>query len=588
MAIERAKRQLTAILALDAAGYSRLMGVDEEGTHARLKAVLGEVVEPRIAGDQGHVIKRTGDGLLAAFGSTHSAARVAIAVQEEMAERNRDLAGDRRIDLRIGINVGDVIVDGGEIYGDGVNIAVRLEGIAEPGEIYVSEAVAEQIRGALATSLVDLGERQLKNISQRVRVLRLGPRRAAGSGAARVLGPDFGPRQRPAIAVLPFVNMSGDPEQEYFADGLTEDLITAVASWRSFPVIARNSVFTFKGRSVDVRQIGRELGAQYVLEGSVRREQSRVRITAQLIEAESNVHVFADRYERDLVDVFAVQDDIATRIIGALEPELLRVESQRAASAPQLFSAYDHLLRGLWHHYRYTDEDNSAARRLFEEALRLDPSYAQAAAALATATIHRVMHGWAAAGEPVRDEALAQAQRAVALDPRAPHARFALGLCHLHAGRIAQARGEMEEVIRLHPSHAVAWVNLGNIHNYFDEPARALEAVAIAHRLSPNDPRHFLSVPALAGGLYLLGRYEEAVEEGRLGHLIKPDYVAPLRYVAAGLGQLGRSEEAAPFLAALAGSDGNLAGTERYLRTYYVATAALERILDGLRKAGMR
>jgi adenylate cyclase len=587
------KRRLAAVLALDVVGYSRLMGADEEGTHARVMTALRKVVEPRIHDCEGRIIKRTGDGALVEFASVLDAVRCAVAIQREMRAR---AAGDeqrRRMDFRIGIHLGDMLVEPDDIYGDGVNIAVRLEALAEPGGICVSRVVADQIEGKIKIELVDAGDQTLKNIERPVRVFHVRLPEDGGepvlivSGDAAAIPPSVpGFRGRPAIAVLPFANLSGDPEQEYFADGLTEDIITALASWRDFPVIARNSVFTYKGRNVDIRTVGRELGAKYVLEGSVRRHGNRFRITGQLIETESNLHVFADRYDREISDVFSVQDEITTSIVGALEPELLRVESGRAASAPHLFSAYDYLQRGLWHHYRYTAEDNISAQDYFRKSLEIDPSYAQAPAALAVTLIHSMVHGWQAEDVKIYAEALDLAQRAVSLDPRSPHGRYALAASYFHTSEIRVAIREMEEVIRLHPSHAVARANLGNLYNYVNQPDRARESVLVALRLSPTDPRKFIWMPALAGSLYLSGRYEEAVESGREGHAMKPDYVAPLRYVVAGLGQLGRASEAAPYLAALRKTDGDLARVRTYLGRYYIDATALDHIIEGLRKGG--
>jgi adenylate cyclase len=503
-----------------------------------------------------------------------------------MRQRHAEQPSDRGIAFRIGINLGEIIVEADDIYGDGVNIASRIEALAEPGGICVSQIVADQIGDKLGLAFLDIGEHELKNIARPLRVFRV---KLPENGTPAAVPPTRtipGFRDRPAIAVLPFTNMSGDPDQEYFADGLTEDIITALASWRSFPVIARNSVFTYKGRNVNVRTVGRELGAHYVLEGSVRRQDSRVRITAQLIEAETTHHIFADRYDRDVSDVFAVQDEIETSIVGAIEPELLRAESDRAASAPQLFSAYDFLQRGLWHHYRYTAEDNVKAQAFFRKSLAIEPNYALAAAALAVTLLHSIVQRWRQDDSEVAAEALLLAQRAVSLDQRSPQAHYALGASYFHTRNIRNAIREMEDVIRLHPSHAVARANLGNLLNYVNQPELALESVLTAMRLSPNDLRKFLWMPALAGSYYLAGRYEEAIEAGRQGYAMKSDYAAPLRYVAAGLGQLGRQAEAREILPILRRSDGDLTATEAYLRRYYIDETALKLIVDGLRKAG--
>lgn len=580
------ERRLAAVLVLDVAGYSRLMGQDEEGTHARVGGAIRDVAEPLIGENRGRVFKRTGDGVLAEFASVIDAARCAGAIQVAMALRPTGDPALPPIQFRIGLNLGDVIVEPPEIYGDGVNIAVRLEALAEPGGICVSQTVVDQVGEKLTVRFVDMGEQSLKNIARPVRVFRMVP--SDQIPAAKRVGTIAVPglEDRPAIAVLPFVNRSGDSDQEYFADGLTEDIITALASWRGFPVIARNSMFTYKGRGVDLRTVGRETGAHYVVEGTLRRLGSRLRISVSLSDVETSHCVFAERYDRDITDIFAVQDEISTSIVGELEPELLRVEGDRAARAPQLFSAYDFMQRGLWHHYRYTDEDNISAQDFFRKALDADPSYAEAAAALSIALVHRVFHRWETNGAKALEEALALGQRAVSLDRRSPQAHYALALSYVHTGNIATAMREMEEVIRLHPSHAAAWANLGNLCNYVNQPERATQSVLTALRLSPSDPRQFIWLAALAGSHYLSRQYDQAVEVGRRGYAMKRDFVAPLRYVVASLGQTGRRVEAEELLPLLRQADVDLSGTEAYLRKYYVDESALQSILAGLRKAG--
>ncbi len=587
MAPERVKRRLAAVLVLDVVGYSRLMGSDEEGTHARVTAVLRDLVEPLIDECNGRIVKKTGDGALVEFSSVVEATHCAVSIQRAMGKRDLEGPADRRIAFRIGINLGDVIIDADEIYGDGVNIAVRLEALAAPGDICVSQIVADQVGDKLGFDFVDLGEHELKNIAhpQRVFCVKLSENGRAAPALPRRTIPGF--KDRPAIAVLPFTNMSDDHDQEYFADGLTEDIITALASWRSFPVIARDSVFTYKGRNVDLRTVGRELGAHYVLEGSVRRQGTRVRVSAQMIEAETNHHIFADHYDREVSDVFAVQDEIETSIVGAIEPELLRAESDRAVNAPQSFSAYDFLQRGLWHHYRYTADDNERAQEFFRKSLAIEPNYLQATAALAVTLLHRVMHGWQVDDGTLKAEASLLARRAVSLDQRSPQAHYALGLSYMHTTEIRAAIREMQEVIRIHPSDAPARANLGNLYNYVNQPERALQSVLMAMHLSPSDSRQFTWIPPLAGSYYLAGRYDEAIETGLHGYAMKPDYVAPLRYVIAALGQLGRHAEAEELLPVLRRSDGDLAGVQAYLRRYYVDETALNLILDGLKKAGL-
>src|ERR1700674_3577491 len=340
MSTGRVERKLAAIMAADLANYSRLMGENEEGTHAALKACRGELVEPRVAEHRGRIVKTTGDGLLIAFDSVLDAVRCAVAIQEAMSARNAAVPEAERMVFRVGINVGDVIVDGDDIYGDGVNVAARLEGQADPGGIFVSARVQEDTVGRLEIGFEDLGERELKNIERPVRIFRLllDPAAAATHKTAGRRLPSFG--NRPAFAVLPFANTSGDPEQEYFADGISEDLMSAISIWSRFPVIPRNSSFAYKGRSVDIKQVGRELGARYVLEGSVRKAGNRVRITAQFTDAETGHQLWAERYDREIDDIFAIQDEITASIVAAVEPELLEVEERRASRTANL-AAYD-------------------------------------------------------------------------------------------------------------------------------------------------------------------------------------------------------------------------------------------------------
>ena len=351
MTEERVERRLTAILAADVAGYSRLMGVDEEGTLAALKMLRREVADPKIKEHRGRIVQTTGDGLLSEFASVVDAVRCAVEVQREITARNTGVPNERRIDFRIGINLGDIIIDENDIFGDGVNVAARLEALAEPGGICVSRVVRDQVRDKLAISFEDMGEQQVKNIARPVRAYRT--LLAESARAPPILPKTVAPPplpDRPSIAVLPFNNVTGDPEQEYFVDGITEDIITALSKWRWFLVIARNSTFAYKGKSVDLKQVGGDLGVRYVLEGSMRKAGQRVRITCQLIDATTGTHLWAERYDRDLTDIFAVQDDITSRVVAAIEPALSRAESQRGtAKRPEHMGAWDYCQRGFWH-----------------------------------------------------------------------------------------------------------------------------------------------------------------------------------------------------------------------------------------------
>jgi adenylate cyclase len=366
-------RRLTAIVAVDVAGYSRLMGADEEGTHERLKAHLGELVHPKIAEHRGRIVKNTGDGLLAEFASVLDAVRCAVAVQQGMVEREPDIPEEQRIRFRIGINLGDVIAEEHDIFGDGVNIAARLEALAEPGGICVSRVVRDQVRGRLHYTFADLGEKQVKNITRSLRVYRVrhdgAPIEQHPPASSRPLPlPD-----KPSIAVLPFANMSADPEQEYFADGIAEDIITAISRYPSLFVIARNSSFAYKGRAIDVKQIGRELGGATFSEGSLRRGGNRIRVTAQLVEAETGKHMLAEGYDRDLADIFAVQDEITEAVTIAITPAIADAEQQRAMrKQPATFDAWAAYQRGLWHFNNVTAEDNALAQKFFQQAIDLD------------------------------------------------------------------------------------------------------------------------------------------------------------------------------------------------------------------------
>jgi TolB-like protein len=388
---------------------------------------------------------------------------------------------------------------------------------------------------------------------------------------------------RPAVAVLPLANLSGDSEQEYFTDGLTEDLIAALSGWHALPVIARGSTFAFRKRQVDVRAIGRKLGALYVLEGTVRRDDRRVRIGVQLIEAESGENIFARHYDRKIADLGAVHDDIATHIVGQITPELLRHERERIARSPQLnLDAYECYQRGLWHHYHYAREHAEQAERHFRRSLQINGAYAPPAAALSIGILFSVMNGWA--GPDRYEEALQLAGRAVALDPRDPQAHFALGSVNYHAGHVATALKNMEEAIGLNSSHAAAYATLGFLYNYLDQPGKALRCVLNAFRLSPADIRQFMWYTALAGAYYLKGQYEDAIEAGNRGLAIRPDYLHTARYIAASLGQLGRTAEARRYLDMVRTIDGDLSRTEAVLGRVF-KPSALARVIEGLRRA---
>jgi adenylate cyclase len=383
-------RRLTAILAADVAGYSRLMGADEEATHERLKAHLRELVDPKIAEHRGRVVKNTGDGFLAEFASVVDAVRCAVEVQRGVAEANAASPPENRIEFRMGVNLGDVIAEEHDIFGDGVNVAARLEALAEPGGICVSRVVRDQVRDRLDYTFDDLGEQQVKNIARSVRVYRVRDRavpveQPLSGSAQRLPLPD-----KPSVAVLPFTNMSSDPEQEFFADGIAEDIITALSRYPSLFVIARNSCFIYKGRAVDVKQIGRELGVRYVLEGGLRKSGTRIRVTAQLVEAETSKHVWAERYDRDLADIFALQDEITEAATIAIAPAIADAELRRAMRKPPgSLDAWAAHQRGLWHVFKFSRNDDALAQKYFQQAIDLDPTFAGGCKGLTRARTRR-------------------------------------------------------------------------------------------------------------------------------------------------------------------------------------------------------
>jgi adenylate cyclase len=583
----RVRRRLAAILV---AGYSRLFPGDEADRFAGLTSFLTDIIEPLIPEFGGNIFKSAGDLVLIEFDSVVEASRCAAALRDAAAQMNQSRPNERHIAIRIGINLGDIIVEGGDVFGDGVNIAARLEALAEPGAIYISGIVHDQVVDKVEFDFEDLGPKELKNIRRPVHVYRMGGEKAkqaeefVEAGAPASL-PGFDDRR--AIAVLPFANFSGDSEQEFFADGITEDIITMLAGWRAFPVIARNSTFTYKGQTVDIKKVGQELGVRYVLEGSVRKSGRRVRVTAQLIQADSGHHIMAERYDRDLTDLFELQDEIATTIAGAIEPELLKFERDRIADQPQHNEdAYELYQRGVCHHYRHTKEDNLEAQAYFRQALAIDPDYPQATAALALALCNAGYLAWAEDAESSYAESYELAQRAVALDVRYPAARFALALVCAWTGRSDRSVAEFQEAINLNPSYAAAHVILGSMLTYRGQPEDGIVLVQKGIRLSPSDPRLFMWLPPLAAAHYQLRHYSESVEVARRSWTLKRNWPQALPYVIAGLAQLGQIAEAKAALADLKELDPNLSMARTTLERLYRNQAGIDHLLDGLRKAG--
>jgi TolB-like protein/class 3 adenylate cyclase/Tfp pilus assembly protein PilF len=581
------RRKLVCILSLDVVGYSRLMGLAEDATHRRVRHLFKNLVVPNVEGYDGRVIKSTGDGILAEFSSIVQGVLCAISIQQEM----RDAAArtnDSDIKFRIGVNSGEVIIEPEDIYGDEVNIAVRLQSVAEPGAICVSETVVQHVRERIPVGFYGIGTLNLKNITRPVEAFGIDvPDAPVRSPSQKRLNKARNVRRflsRPAIAVLPFVNMAPDQEQEYFVDGLTDEVTTGLSRLRVLPVIARSSAFSFKNKVNNPASIGKRLGALYVVEGTVRRSGNVVRVGIRLMDSELRQNIFAEQYDRPVQDVIALQDEISRAVVGEIAPELARYESERVTNLSAFsVSTYDLYQRGVWHHYRYTEEDSRTARSLFQASIESDEDYSPAVSGLAISIVHAAMSGWLPHNGFEDAEKLGS--RAVALDARDPQSHFALGVARYHLGEVRSSLKNLERCIQLNPSHAAAHANVGFLHNYLDQPEKALSSLETAFKLSPTDPRQFIWLTALAGALYLKGEYAASLEAGGRGLTLRPSYLHPARYVAASFGQLGRAAEAQTYVEMVRKLDGSLNGTRDILVRAF-EPEPLDRILDGLRKAG--
>jgi TolB-like protein/class 3 adenylate cyclase len=583
-------RRLTAILAADVAGYSRLMGADEEGTHERLKAHLRELVEPKIAEHRGRIVKNTGDGLLAEFASVVDAARCAVEIQRDMADREPEVPEERRIRFRIGINLGDVIAEPNDIYGNGVNIAARLEGLAEPGGICISRVVRDQIRDRLDYLFEDMGEQQVKNIARPVRVYRVRHQAIPSEQPASVSRQPLPVPDKPSLAVLPFQNMTGDAEQDYFVDGIVEEITTAISRLPWLFVISRSSCFTYKGQAVDVKQVARELGVRYVLEGSVRKAANRVRITGQLIDTSTGAHIWADRFDGALDDIFELQDQVASHVVGAIEPKLRQSEIERAAHKPtNSLDAYDLYLRASAVVRNLTAERVTEAARLCAQALELDPTYAPAAGLAAWCRVVQKVQGWIPPAGPEYVEGIELARRAVELGSDDPDTLWmaAHALAYLGAEN-ATGMSLVDRALALNPNSAHAWGVKGLIASWGGQSDTAIDALQRAMRLSPLDPRNFHNRFEI--GLSLLGarRYEEALEWVDQSLREQPRFAAAVRVKLSLCGHLGRAEEGRRCLMRLMELQPGLtiATFTAHAQTF-LSPAVTEIFVEGLRKAGL-
>ena len=577
----RAERRLAAILAADVVGYSRLMGADEEGTLAHLNALRRDHWEPKIAEHRGRIVKRTGDGMLIEFASVVDAARYATDIQRGMIERNTAIARDKRIELRIGLHIGDIIIEGDDIFGDGVNIAARLEGVSEPGGICFSRAAYEQVYGKLDVAFEDGGEQRLKNIAQPVRIfhVKFGTT-APSSGLA--------PPDEPSIAVLPFTNMSGDADQEYFSDGITEDIITDLSKIAGLLVIAGNSSFAYKGKSFDIRTVGRELGVRSILEGSIRKAGNRVRITAQLIDAANGAHLWADRYDRDLTDIFAVQDEVTCHIVDALKVKLTPVEAARIADIPtKSLEAHDLFLRGreLIFSRKWTREIFNQLVAHTTRAIELDPNYAEAYAGLGFAH-HQDFHNRFTGSPNALDIAEHFASIAVEKGPTAPFPHWVLAAVTLWKKKFDVVKRETEIALALNPNYALAWNTRGNAEAYSGHPLAAIPYFERAMRLDPAHTQQYTHF--LASAYLVAGQYEAAAASFRERIRLAPETDLSRGLLISALGHLGQIDEARRVWSELKQINPKYSFDGHLARLPFSNPADAGRIKDGFAKTGLR
>jgi TolB-like protein/class 3 adenylate cyclase len=590
---ERVERRLAAVLAADVAGYSRLMGRDEEGTLARLKSHRKSLVDPAIAAHRGRIVKTTGDGVLVEFASAVDAARCAVEVQRGMAGQNADVPEDTRIEFRIGIHVGDIIIDDNDIFGDGVNIAARLEGIAEPGGVCISDDAQRQVRGKVEVAFEDLGSRNLKNIAEPMRAWRMQLEGEAASSAppkpSAETAPPLARPEKPSIAVLPFQNMSGDPEQEHFADGMVEDIITGLSRSKALLVIARNSTFTYKGKAVDIKQVGRELGVRYVLEGSVRKAGNRARITGQLIDAGTGTHLWAERFDGLLEDIFDLQDRVTSSVIGAILPHLERAEIERAQRKPtESLQAYDYYLRALAASYRFSREANLEIIELTRAASAIDPQFALPHALAVFSFTQRKAFGWITNIADEISETRRLAARAIELDRDDARvlAMAGFGLAYV-VGDVEEGAVLLARAIQLDPNLVLARTWMGWTKVYLGEMDGAIEQLEVALRVNPLDPlRHTIST-AMAYAHFFAGRNDEASALATAVVRQQPNFVPGQRIMMACHAMAGRIDEARQACAAALRIDPTQRISVSNARAPFRRREDIEKLEQGFRIAGM-
>jgi adenylate cyclase len=576
---QRVQRRLAAILAADVVGYSALMQRAEEATYAEFERLKLEVVEPSLSRHDGRLIKTTGDGALAEFASPSAAVRCAVEIQESIA------SGRGSLKLRIGVNLGEVIVAAdGDLFGDGINIAVRLEGVADPGGILISEKVYSEVESKLDVGFEDRGEQQLKNISKPVRAF------AVRAGAHSLLSERLSAApplpDKPSIAVLPFENLSGDSEQQYFADGMVEEIITALSRFKWLFVIARNSSFTFKGRAVDIKEVGRRLGVRYVLEGSVRKASGKVRITGQLIDAVTGAHIWVDRFERDLTDVFALQDEVTVAVVSAIQPKLFQAEiAMVTRRRPENLTAYDFFLRAMQQYYLSTREGMAEAIRLAHCALELDPRFGFVAALAGVCHMQNVLWGYAVDPQFDREEAVRLLRLALSIDEGDPDTIALAAMTSAFMVGDSESEIEMaDRAVALNPNSFRAWSCRGQVYRIAGLPEEAVQSFERAMRMSPIDPLLWRSFTGMGMALIELRRFDEAIVAGKKALRQNPSYSLAHRCLAAAFAHLGRDAEAREAAARLLEVD------PAFTISAWIARGGQSNaklLIEGLRKAGL-
>ncbi len=578
----RASRRLAAILAADMVGYSRLMGLDEVGTISRLRESLDDVFNPKIEEYGGRVVKLMGDGILVEFASAVDAVLCAIDVQNAINERASSSPSDERIAYRIGVNLGDIVIDGEDILGDGVNIAARLEGLAEPGGICISGKVHDEVSDKLDLTFLEIGEQQVKNIARPVRAYFIDLQDRPSMPVAENRN-----NTQPAVAVLPFDNLSQDPEQQYFSDGLSEDIITLLSAWRSFPVIARNSSFAYRGQSRDVREIARELSARYIIEGSVRKSGNRVRVTSQLSDAESGHHLWADKFDGSLDDIFQIQDDITRQIVTLVEPEMEKAERNKAETERSSnLSAWDYYLRARALSHLLTPDDNKRARELYQKAIELDANYGDAYAGLSLTYQREMLFDFAGDRANLEQDSLSTARKAVDLDDSSALAHLALGGAYIWLNQHELSIAATRTATELNPSNVQARFALGNRLDIVGSPTEGIPLLESSLELNPRDPHAHIYFVQLARAYVNARDYDKAMGYLRESIRRKPDHPHTYHVLAICLGHLDRVEEACE---AARQCDALHPGfmEKRTHWNIYVDPASNEHLTEGLRKAGL-